>query len=96
MKIKVAYLMLISVTIFADLSENNSIKSVETTEVNITEDYSQNSKYLPARKDLNNSKKSIYEILPEKREYWDLTLRKIKAEEEELMPDEIAKWGRKK
>ena len=96
MKIKATYLMLISVVIFADLSENNSVKPVETTEVNVTEDYSQSSRYLPAGKDLDNSKKSIYETLPEKREYWDSTLSKIKAEEEELMPDEMAKWGRKK
>ena len=96
MKIQVIYLMLISVIIFADLSENNSVKPVEATEVNMTGDYSQDSKYLPAGNDLNNSKKSIYETLPEKREYWDSTLSKIKVEEKELMPDEMAKWGRKK
>ena len=96
MKIHLVYLMLISAAIFADSSENNFIKTVDATEVNVTEDYSQNSRYLPAGKDLNDSKKTIYETLPEKRDYWDSTLSKIKAEEEELMPDVLAKWGRKK
>ena len=65
-------------------------------ENNITNNLDQSDVVLSNNKDLRNSQKAIYETLPEKRSYWDTTLNKIKTEEKELIPDEMARMGVKK
>ena len=96
MKIQMIFLMLVSVVAFAELTADNTVKSDVITENNITNYLDQSDVVLSNNKDLRNSQKAIYETLPEKRSYWDTTLNKIKTEEKELMPDEMARMGVKK
>ena len=96
MKIQMIFLMLVSIVAFAELTADNTVKSDVITENNITNNLDQSDVVLSNNKDLRNSQKAIYETLPEKRSYWDTTLNKIKTEEKELMPDEMARMGVKK
>ena len=67
-------------------------KSVEES---VTKDYDQDGVYSSYEKALRKAQGSIYVTLPEKRGYWYTMLDRIKAEEEELMPDETARMRRK-
>ncbi|MBP9478326.1 MAG: hypothetical protein KBF12_06865 [Sebaldella sp.] len=96
MKIQMIFLMLVSIVAFAELTADNTVKSDVITENNITNNLDQSDVVLSNNKDLRNSQKAIYETLPEKRSYWDTTLNKIKTEEKELIPDEMARMGVKK
>ena len=96
MKIQMIFLMLVSIVAFAELTADNTVKSDVITENNITNNLDQSDVVLSNNKDLRNSQKAIYETLPEKRSYWDTTLNKIKTEEKELIPDEMARKKVKK
>ncbi len=96
MKIQMIFLMLVSIVAFAELTADNTVKSDVITENNITNNLDQSDVVLSNNKDLRNSQEAIYETLPEKRSYWDTTLNKIKTEEKELIPDEMARMGVKK
>ncbi len=64
-------------------------------EESVTKDYDQDGVYSSYEKALRRAQGSIYVTLPEKRGYWYTMLDRIKAEEEELMPDETARMRRK-
>ena len=68
----------------------------KSTEDSITKDFDQDGKVSSYEKSLTKAQGSIYVALPEKRGYWYTMLDRIKAEEEELMPDETARMGRKR
>ncbi len=67
---------------------SEEIKIEKSLEESITKDYDQDGKYSSYEKALRKAQGSVYVTLPEKRGYWYTILDRIKAEEEELMPDE--------
>ena len=90
---KIIFILLLIVPSFNIYSNEISIdKSVEES---VTKDYDQDGKYSPYERALRNAQGSIYVKLTEKRGYWYTILDRIKAEEDELMPDEKARQRRK-
>ena len=89
--------ILLGAVTVAGYAENIDEVSVsKSTEDSITKDFDQDGKYSSYEKALRGAQKSIYVRLPEKRGYWYTMLDRIQAEEEELMPDETARMGRKR
>ena len=89
--------ILLGAVTVAGYAENIDEVSVsKSTEDSITKDFNQDGKYSSYEKALRGAQKSIYVALPEKRGYWYTMLDRIKAEEEELLPDETARIGRKR
>ena len=74
---------------------SEEIKIDKSVEESVTKDYDQDGVYSAYEKALRRGQESIYVKLPEKRGYWYTILDRIKAEEEELMPDEINRIRRK-
>ena len=83
-------LIMVSVTLYSN--EAGVSRSVEES---VTKDYDQDGVYSPYEKALRKAQGSVYVTLPEKRGYWYTILDRIKAEEEELLPDETARMRRK-
>ena len=83
-------LILVSLTLYS-----NEAKADRSVEESVTKDYDQDGVYSSYEKALRRAQGSIYVTLPEKRGYWYTMLDRIKAEEEELMPDETARMRRK-
>ena len=83
-------LVLISLILYS-----NEVKADRAVEESVTKDYDQDGVYSSYEKALRRAQGSIYVTLPEKRGYWYTMLDRIKAEEEELMPDETARMRRK-
>ena len=74
---------------------DGEVKVSKSVEDSITKDFDQDGHYSSYEKALRGSQESVYVKLPEKRGYWYTMLDRIKAEEEELMPDVKARMGRK-
>ena len=90
-KITLIFLLnLVSLTLYS-----NEAKADRAVEESVTKDYDQDGVYSSYEKALRRAQGSIYVTLPEKRGYWYTMLDRIKAEEEELMPDETARMRRK-
>ncbi len=83
-------LVLVSLVLYS-----NEAKADKAVEESVTKDYDQDGVYSSYEKALRRAQGSIYVTLPEKRGYWYTMLDRIKAEEEELMPDETARMRRK-
>ena len=81
---------MVSLTLYS-----NEAKADRAVEESVTKDYDQDGVYSSYEKALRRAQGSIYVTLPEKRGYWYTMLDRIKAEEEELMPDETARMRRK-
>ena len=88
--------MLLGTMVFAAENVMDDVQVSKSTEDSITKDFDQDGKYSSYEKALRGAQKSIYVALPEKRGYWYTMLDRIKAEEEELMPDEQARIRRKR
>ena len=73
----------------------NKTRVERSLEESITKDYDQDGVYSLYEKALRRGQESVYVKLPEKRGYWYTMLDRIKAEEEELMPDETARMRKK-
>ena len=86
-------MMLIVVLSFFSFSEE--IKIDRSVTESITKDFDQDGKYSFYEKALRKAQESIYVTLPEKRGHWYSTLDNIKAEEEELLPDETARMRKR-
>ena len=84
-------LILVSLTLYS-----NEAKADRAVEESVTKDYDQDGVYSSYEKALRRAQGSIYVTLPEKRGYWYTMLDRIKAEEEELLPDETVRMGRKR
>jgi hypothetical protein len=67
----------------------------KAVEESVTKDYDQDGKYSSYERALRRAQESVYVKLPEKRGYWYTILDRVKAEEEELMPDETARIRRR-
>jgi hypothetical protein len=87
-------LILLSVILSSALY-SEEIKVDKSLEESITKDYDQDGKYSSYERALRGAQESVYVKLPEKRGYWYTILDRVKAEEEELMPDETAKMRKK-
>jgi hypothetical protein len=74
---------------------SNETKIDRAFEESITKDYDQDGVYSSYEKALRKAQGSVYVTLPEKRGYWYTILDRVKAEEEELMPDETARIRRR-
>ena len=74
---------------------SNETKIDRALEESITKDYDQDGVYSSYEKALRKAQGSVYVTLPEKRGYWYTILDRVKAEEEELMPDETARIRRR-
>ena len=72
------------------------IKIDKSVEESVTKDYDQDGVYSAYEKALRRAQESVYVKLPERRGYWYTILDRVKAEEEELMPDEQARMRRKR
>ena len=83
-------LVLVSLVLYS-----NEAKADKAVEESVTKDYDQDGVYSSYEKALRRAQGSIYVTLPEKRGYWYTILDRIKAEEEELIPDETARMRRK-
>ena len=88
--------IMILVAVISFFSFSDDIKIDRAVKESITKDFDQDGKYSSYEKALRGAQKSIYVRLPEKRGYWYTMLDRIKAEEEELLPDETARMGRKR
>ena len=86
-------MMLVVVLSFFSFSDEIVVE--RTVQDSITKDFDQDGKYSAYEKSLRKAQESIYVTLPEQRGYWYSTLDKIKAEEEELLPDETARMRRR-
>ena len=90
-KIVLIFLMLtLSVTVFS-----GEVRAGRSVEESITKDYDQDGVYSSYEKALRRAQESVYVKLPERRGYWYTMLDRIKAEEEELMPDETDRMRRR-
>ena len=76
-------------------AENGDVQVSKAVEDSITKDYDQDGVYSSYEKALRRSQESVYVTLPEKRGYWYTILDRVKAEEEELMPEEINRMRRR-
>ena len=87
-------LILLSVILSSALY-SEEVKVDKSLEESITKDYDQDGKYSSYERALRGAQESVYVKLPEKRGYWYTILDRVKAEEEELMPDETARIRRR-
>ena len=92
---KILLVFLVGTMAFVAYSEEGDVQVSKSVEDSITKDYDQDGVYSSYEKALRRAQESVYVTLPEKRGYWYTMLDRIKAEEEELMPDETARMRRK-
>ena len=83
-------LFTLSITVFSD-----EVRVDRSVEESVTKDYDQDGVYSSYEKALRRAQESVYVKLPERRGYWYTMLDRIKAEEEELMPDETDRMRRR-
>ena len=93
---KLLLLFLMTSAFVAYSAGEGDIQVDKSLENSITKDYDQDGVYSSYEKALRKAQGSVYVTLPEKRGYWYTMLDRIKAEEEELMPDEQARIRRKR
>ena len=89
-------ILIFSLLTLSLMAFGEEIKVDRSVEESITKDYDQDGVYSSYEKALRRAQESVYVTLPEKRGYWYTMLDRIKAEEEELMPDEQARMRRKR
>ena len=93
---KILLVFLVGTMAFAAYGAEGDVQVSKSVEDSITKDYDQDGVYSSYEKALRRAQESVYVTLPEKRGYWYTILDRIKAEEEELMPDEQARIRRKR
>ena len=93
---KILLVFLVGTMAFAAYGAEGDVQVSKSVEDSITKDDDQDGVYSSYEKALRRAQESVYVTLPEKRGYWYTMLDRIKAEEEELMPDEQARMRRKR
>ena len=93
---KILLVFLVGTMAFAAYGAEGDVQVSKSVEDSIIKDYDQDGVYSSYEKALRRAQESVYVTLPEKRGYWYTMLDRIKAEEEELMPDEQARMRRKR
>ena len=74
---------------------SNGVGVDKSVEESVTKDYDQDGVYSSYEKALRKAQESVYVKLPERRGDWYTMLDRIKAEEEELMPDEVSRMRKR-
>ena len=92
---KILLVFLVGTMAFAAYGAEGDVQVSKSVEDSITKDYDQDGVYSSYEKALRRAQESVYVTLPEKRGYWYTMLDRIKAEEEELLPDETARMRRR-
>ena len=92
---KILLVFLVGTMAFAAYGAEGDVQVSKSVEDSITKDYDQDGVYSSYEKALRRAQESVYVTLPEKRGYWYTMLDRIKAEEEELIPDEQVRIRRK-
>ena len=87
--------MIFSLLALSLMAFGEEIKVDRSVEESITKDYDQDGVYSSYEKALRRAQESGYVKVPEKRGYWYTILDRVKAEEEELMPEEINRMRRR-
>ena len=88
-------ILIFSLIVLSFTLYSNEVEVDRAVEESVTKDYDQDGVYSSYEKALRKAQGSIYVTLPEKRGYWYTILDRVKAEEEELIPDEQARIRRK-
>ena len=88
-------ILIFSLLTLSLMAFGEEIKVDRSVEESITKDYDQDGVYSSYEKALRRAQESVYVKLPEKRGYWYTKLDRVKAEEEELMPEEINRMRRR-
>ena len=83
-------LIVLSFTLYS-----NEVEVDRAVEESVTKDYDQDGVYCSYEKALRKAQKSVYVKKTKKRGYWYTILDRVKAEEEELMPEEINRMRRR-
>ena len=88
-------ILIFSLLTLSLMAFGEEIKVDRSVEESITKDYDQDGVYSSYEKSLRRAQESVYVKLSEKRGYWYTILNRVKAEEEELMPEEINRMRRR-
>ena len=88
-------ILIFSLLTLSLMAFGEEIKVDRSVEESITKDYDQDGVYSSYEKALRRAQESVYVKLKEKRGYWYTILDRVKAEEEELMPEEINRMRRR-
>ena len=88
-------ILIFSLLALSLMAFGEEIKVDRSVEESITKDYDQDGVYSSYEKALRRAQESGYVKVPEKRGYWYTILDRVKAEEEELMPEEINRMRRR-
>lgn len=81
------FLFLVIAIILSGISPADEINVDRALQDSVNKDFDQDGKYSAYEKALRNAQESVYVTLPEKRGYWYTMLDRMKAEEEELIPE---------
>ena len=84
-------LILITVIVLSGISFSDEVHVDKALQDSVNKDFDQDGKYSSYENDLRNAQESVYVTLPEKRGDWYTMLDRMKAEEEELIPEVKAK-----
>ena len=88
-------ILIFSLLTLSLMALGEEVKVDRSVEESITKDYDQDGVYSSYEKALRRAQESGYVKVPEKRGYWYTILDRVKAEEEELMPEEINRMRRR-
>lgn len=81
------FLFLVIAIILSGVSPADEINVDRALQDSVNKDFDQDGKYSAYEKALRNAQESVYVTTPEKRGYWCTMLDRMKAEEEELIPE---------
>ena len=83
--------ILITVIVLSSISFSDEVNVDKALQDSVNKDFDQDGKYSAYERALRNAQESVYVTIPEKRGYWYTMLDRMKAEEEELIPEVKAK-----
>ncbi len=85
------FFILITVIVLSGVSFSDEVNVDKALQDSVNKDFDQDGKYSTYERALRNAQESVYVTIPEKRGYWYTMLDRMKAEEEELIPEVKAK-----
>ena len=85
------FFILITVIVLSGVSFSDEVNVDKALQDSVNKDFDQDGKYSTYERALRNAQESVYVTTPEKTGYWYTMLDRMKAEEEELIPEVKAK-----
>ena len=85
------FFILITVIVLSGVSFSDEVNVDKALQDSVNKDFDQDGKYSTYERALRNAQESVYVKKNEKRGYWYTMLDRMKAEEEELIPEVKAK-----